>query len=189
MYKIHILGTDSDGLSKMMVNVSDVPCLPPWPKPRIFVCPGVKQVKWCPFQIQPHYLILGNPDAVILSVQQRLLKKANKMLKDILLQLDTNAEKLNWKALVASQQMMTMPHSPLALLSSLQSEYMDPKSALSEASMSADEALFLPNYLVKFGKYFNDMHFPPLIFFNNVLFLSPIVPNFSNFVLIKLALA
>jgi hypothetical protein len=117
--KIHIFGTDSDGLSKMMVNVNDVPCLPPWPKPRIFVCPGVKQVKWCPSQTQPHYLILGNPEAVILSVQKRLLKKANNMLQQILLQLDNNAENLNWKSLVTPQPPPTMPHSPLALLLSL----------------------------------------------------------------------
>jgi hypothetical protein len=135
--KIHILGTDSDGLSKIMVNVNEVPCLSPWPKPRLFVCPGVKRVKWCPSQTQPHYLILGNPEAVILTVQKGLLKKASKMLQQILLQLENNAENLNWKSLVTPPPPPTMPHSPLALLSSLQSDYMEPQSGQSEASMSA----------------------------------------------------
>jgi hypothetical protein len=135
--KIHILVTDSDGLSKMMVNVNEVPCLPPWPKPRLFTCPGVKQVKWCPSPTQPHYLILGNPEAVVLIVQKRLLKKANKMLQQILLQIDSNEETLNWRSLITPQPPPVMPPSPLALLSSLQHEYMEPNSTQSEASMSA----------------------------------------------------
>jgi hypothetical protein len=141
--KIHILGTDSDGLSKIMVNVNEVPCLPSWPKPRLFVCPGVKQVKYCPSQTQPHYLILGNPEAVVLTVQKRLLKKANKMLQQILLQLDSKALDLHWRSLIVQQPSPVMPQSPLALLSSLHSDYMEPKSAQSEASMSAVSPLVI----------------------------------------------
>jgi hypothetical protein len=59
------------------------------------------------------------------------------MLQQILFQLDGNAENLNWKSLVTPQPSPVMPHSPLALLSSLQSDYMEPKSMQSEASMSA----------------------------------------------------
>jgi hypothetical protein len=135
--KIHTLGTDSDGLTKMMVNVSEVPCLPPWPKPRLFVCPGVKQVKWCPSQTQPHYLILGNPEAVILAIQKRLLQKANKRLQQILMQLNNNEETLNWRSLITPQPLPVMPPSPLAFLSSLSNEYMKPNSTQPEASMSA----------------------------------------------------
>jgi hypothetical protein len=42
--KIKILGTDAHGLSKMIISASEVPCLPSWPKPRRFACPGVKLV-------------------------------------------------------------------------------------------------------------------------------------------------
>jgi hypothetical protein len=135
--KIHTLGTDSDGLTKMMINVNEVPCLPPWPKPRLFQCPGVKQVKWCPSPTQPHYLILGNPEAVTLVIQKRLLQKANKMLQQILLQLDNNEETLNWKSLITPSPPSVMPPSPLPFYSTMSTEYSDTTSTTSDASMVA----------------------------------------------------
>jgi hypothetical protein len=137
LVKIHTLGTDSDGLTKMMINVNEVPCLPPWPNPRLFQCPGVKQVKWCPSPTQPHYLILGNPEAVIVVIQKRLLKKANKMLQQILLQLDNTEETLNWRSLVTPSPPSIMPPSPLPFYSAMSTEYIDPASTTSDASMVA----------------------------------------------------
>jgi hypothetical protein len=64
--KIRVLGTDAQGLYKMTLSAAEDPCVPRWPKPRMFVCPGVKQVKWCPTPAQPHYFIFGDPEAVVL---------------------------------------------------------------------------------------------------------------------------
>jgi hypothetical protein len=70
-------------------------------------------------------------------IQKRLLKKANKMLQQILLQLDNKEETLNWKSLVAPSPPSVMPPSPLPFYSAMSTEYIDPASATSDASMVA----------------------------------------------------
>jgi hypothetical protein len=125
--KLKLLGTDAQGLSKIIISASDVPCLPRWPKPRMFACPGVKSVKWCPTPSPPHYFIVGDPDAVILVIQQRLLRKASKMLKNILLQFHQHAQTLDWKFAYTRRRPNTSPESPLSLGLSSQHEFVEPQ--------------------------------------------------------------
>jgi hypothetical protein len=75
LLKINILSQSESGLARMTVNADDIPCLPPRPKPKIFYCPGVKQVTWCPTPT-PHYFIIGHPSAVVLVTKQQILRKA-----------------------------------------------------------------------------------------------------------------
>jgi hypothetical protein len=65
------------------------------------------------------------------------LKKANKMLQQILLQLDNNEETLNWRSLITPPPPSVMPPSPLPFYSSMSTEYIDPASTTSDASMIA----------------------------------------------------
>jgi hypothetical protein len=44
--RMNILRQDENGLARIIVYEADIPCPPPRPKPRIFQCPGVKQVAW-----------------------------------------------------------------------------------------------------------------------------------------------
>jgi hypothetical protein len=124
--KIKILGTDAHGLSKMIISASEVPCLPRWPKARMFACPGVKSFKWCPTPSPPHYFIVGDPDAVIFVIQQRLLRKAAKLMKNIHSQFHQHAETLNWKFAPSRKRMNTSPESPLSLGIPLHHEFIEP---------------------------------------------------------------
>jgi hypothetical protein len=72
-----------------------------------------------------------------------MLKKANAMLTQILFQLDSNEETLNWRSLITPQPLPVMLPPPLAFLSSLNNEYMEPNSTQSEASMSAVSPLVI----------------------------------------------
>jgi hypothetical protein len=100
----------------------------------MFACPGVKSVKWCSTPSPPHYFIVGDPDAVILVIQQRLLRKAAKMMKNILSQFNQHAETLNWKFAPSRKRMNTSPESPLSLGIPLQHDYIEPLSARPDAT-------------------------------------------------------
>jgi hypothetical protein len=95
LLKINILQQDDNGLARMTVNADDIPGLPLRPKPRIFDCPGVKQVTWCPTPT-PHYFIVGYPSAVVLVTKQRILKKAYRAIGYIISQMETRGSLLNW---------------------------------------------------------------------------------------------
>jgi hypothetical protein len=138
--KINILQHDDNGLARMVVNADDIPCPPPRPKPRIFQCPGVKQVTWCPTP-QPHYFIIGHPSAVILVAKHCILRKANRALGFILEQMDSRGSMLNWShqcpPLVPRRSISTTPVQPQAGSMSIQHAYVEPIS--SRQSLRTDD--------------------------------------------------
>jgi hypothetical protein len=96
LIKMNILNQGENGLARIVINTDDIPCLPPRPKPRMFLCPGVKQVQWCP-KPTPHYFIIGNPSAVTLVTKHRLIKKAFRNLGYVLAQMEARGALHNWR--------------------------------------------------------------------------------------------
>jgi hypothetical protein len=130
LLKINILRQEDNGLARMIVNADDIPCLPPRPKPRIFHCPGFKQVTWCPTPT-PHYFIVGYPSAVVLVMKQCILKKAYRAIGYIISQMETRGSLLNWRhqrpPLPARRSVSTSPVQSQAVTLSMQHAYVDPR--------------------------------------------------------------
>jgi hypothetical protein len=130
--RMNILRQDDNGLARIIVNEADIPCPPPRPKPRIFQCPGIKQVTWIQTP-QPHYLIIGHPTALILVTKQRILRKAYKNLGYILEQMDAKAALQNWRhqrpPLIPWRSISVSPEPPQAVTISRQHTYVDPISS------------------------------------------------------------
>jgi hypothetical protein len=129
--RMNILRQDETGLARIVVYEVDIPCPPPRPKPRIFQCPGVKQVTWIQTP-QPHYLIIGHPSAVILAAKQRVLRKAYRNLGHILEQMDARAALHNWRLprppMVPRRSISISPNPPQAVTMARQQSYVDPIS-------------------------------------------------------------
>jgi hypothetical protein len=139
-------------LARIAVNTEDIPCLPPRPKPRMFLCPGVKQVQWCP-KPTPHYFIVGNPAAVTLVTKHRLIKKAFRNLGYVLAQIEVRGALYNWRqcATTSRPRQPTTTSMSNTVSLALHHEYVEPRGGrntlCADASPSSSTYLSPPPLL------------------------------------------